>query len=99
MAPGDFAEVPLRVFASDDAAATDAATRVPGPLSDGAPLDPVEVAAWHHADDGGGTDYEDPAVLRAGDSGQTAGTVGACLSADLPGPVDPGSGAGDGGGE
>ncbi|MDN4610585.1 hypothetical protein [Arthrobacter burdickii] len=99
MSPSDFTGVPLRVAAvSDPAAATDAATRIPGPLADGTPLDPVEVAAWHSPDDDRGTDYEDPAILRAGDSGQTfSAVVEAGPPADLPGCSASAIGDGDGG--
>lgn len=98
MSPSDFTEVPLRVAVlSDPAVATDAATRVPGPLADGTPMDPVEVVAWHSPDDDRATDYEDPAILRAGDSGQTFSAVEADPPPDLSGCFASGIGDGDGG--
>ncbi|MHA7279357.1 hypothetical protein ACX80H_06360 [Arthrobacter sp. MDT2-2] len=84
MSPSDVTEVPLRVAVlSDPAVATDVATRVPGPLADGTPMDPVELVAWHSQDDDRATDYEDPAILRAGDSGQTFSAVEADPPPDL----------------
>ncbi|MHA7188993.1 hypothetical protein ACX80N_01710 [Arthrobacter sp. MDT2-16] len=95
MSDGVGAAVPLRVsVVADEPPGADTAVRVP-PVDDGRAPDPGEAVAWSRPDDAL-PGYENPAILRAGDSGQTTTCVAAGgPQTDLSG-LD---GAGDGGGE
>jgi hypothetical protein len=83
---------------ADQPPGADTAVRVP-PAEDGRAPDPVEAVAWSRYD-GPPRDYEDPAILRAGDSGQAlTGVAVGGPQADLPGFLDGAGDTGDAGGE
>lgn len=90
------ANVPIQVEWVPDPSTDPAASRIPRAVA-GAAIAPGAVAAFFAAD-GERSVYNDPAALRAGESGGTytrAGTPG--LEADFPASFD--AGGADGGGE
>ena len=91
----DGANIPIQVeFVSDSA---DPALRIPGAIA-AAAIVPTAVAAFFAADDGERSVYNDPAALRAGDSGQTyTGVAAPAPEVDYAGAFD--AGGADGGGE
>jgi hypothetical protein len=93
------AAVPLQVSViADQPPGADTAVRVP-PAEDGRAPDPAEAVASNRYD-GPLPDYEDPAILRAGDSGQTVtGVAAGGPQADLPGFLGGACDTGDAGGE
>ncbi|WP_247828273.1 hypothetical protein [Arthrobacter antioxidans] len=88
--------IPIRIEWVAGSSADAAASWIPG-ASAAAALTPGTVATVFAADDGEGSLYNDPAVLRAGDSGQTStGTSEPTPEIDLSGSFDVGGAAGDG---
>ncbi len=88
--------VPIRIELVAGSSAEDPASRIPAVMA-AATLTPGAVATSFAADDGERSVYNDPAVLRAGDSGQTyTGTSGPTPEITFSGPVDAGGAAGDG---
>ncbi|MHA7284566.1 hypothetical protein [Arthrobacter sp. TMS2-4] len=63
--------IPIRIELVPDPSLDPGALRIPGALA-AAAVAPGAVAAFFAADDGERSVYGDPAVLRAGDSGQTS---------------------------
>ena len=88
--------VPIRIEVVAGASAEDPASRIPGAIA-AAALTPGAVATILAADDGERSVYNDPAVLRAGDSGQTyTGTSGPTPEITLSESLDSGGAVGDG---
>lgn len=87
---------PIQIELVPDSSADAAASRIPGAIAAAATM-PGAVALIFAADDGGSSVYNDPAILRSADSGQTCTgmstpTSEVCLS----GSFDTGGAAGDG---
>jgi hypothetical protein len=96
MALTDGTHTPIRVELVAGTSGDAADSRIPRAIA-AAALVPGAVAAFFAADDGERSVYDDPAVLRAGDSGQTStGTAAPSPDIDPPGFFDPGDAAGDG---
>lgn len=90
------ASVPIRIELVSDSSVEAGASRIPGAVA-AAAIAPGAVATLFAADDGEMSVYNDPAVLRAGGSGQTyAGVSTPAPEFDLSGSFDIGDAAGDG---
>lgn len=87
---------PIRIELVSDSSADAATSRIPGAIA-AATLMPGAVAAVFATDDGERSFYNDPAILRAGDSGQTyTGTSGPMPEITFSEPLDVGGAVGDG---
>lgn len=93
---GSSTNIPIRIELVPDPSPDPGASRIPGAIA-AAAIVPGAVAAFFAADDGERSVYNDPAVLRAGDSGQTfTGVPTPGPEVDLPGPAGVEGSAGDG---
>lgn len=87
---------PLQIEVVPASSADAAASRIPGAIA-AAVIVPGTVATILTADDGERSVYNDPAILRSGDSGQTStGTSASAPEVCLSGSFDTGGAVGDG---